>query len=236
MKARVLGLLIVSVACGYAGVIASADGTASPGTQGWTDRGGILSGASVSDLGESSWQMTGDSCCGYWFHNLTAQEWTDAFARGWSFSGLIRSTSTQGFGYLVLDTNSPLPRFDLTFGFDGVNGWAGLSAFTDAANPARKTTFSNSVYHLIDMRYDATTQTASLWVDGALALSGYSGHTTSREGHGPFFGVSGSGPELFSQVTFAINDAPVGVPEPATFGIAAAGLGVIWAAIRRLRP
>lgn len=200
-----------------------------PSTQGWTPNGGILSGSSVTDLGQPAWQMTGNSCCGYWYSNLTTTQWNDAFTLGWSLSGTVRTSGTTGVGYIDLDVigASGRNRFDISFGNDGTNGWAGLSVFTDASNPALKTTFSGNGYHLLDMRWDPVTQSASLWVDGVLTLSGYTGHTQFREGHGPIYGVTGNTTlGLFQNITFSINDPapPSGVPEPSAVLLTAAGL------------
>ena len=204
-----------------------------PNTQGWTGQSGITSGAAVTDLGQSAWRMTGDNCCGYWNNPLTAAQWTDAFNVGWSLRGTARSTGTTGVGYMFLDVPLSIarPRFDLAFGNDGVNGWAGLSSWFDSANPALKTTFSGNTYHLLDMRWNATTQNASLWVDGVLALSGYTGHSQFRESHGPAFGVSGLTTQgNFQNVEFSIN-YPVAenpVPEPATAALVGMALVFIW--------
>jgi hypothetical protein len=203
----------------------------SPGVQGWLGQGGITSGATVTDLGQTAWQMTGNNCCGYWGAALTAQQWTDAFTFGWSLSGVVRTTGTSGVGFMDLDVPgaSGRNRFDISFGNDGTNGWAGLSVFTDSTNPALKTTFSGNGYHLLDMRWDPGTQSASLWVDGVLALSGYTGHTQFRESHGPIFGVTGFTTQgLFQSVEFSIN-YPVSssVPEPSTYALVGIGL-VAW--------
>jgi len=87
------------------------------------------------------------------------------------------------------------------------------------------------------MRWNATTQNASLWVDGVLALSGYTGHSQFRESHGPAFGVSGFTTQgYFQNVEFSI-DYPVAenpVPEPATAALLVAGLMTLgWAKTRR---
>lgn len=235
---------LLSLAAAQAAVIHSFTGTSAPNTQGWSTPGGVTSGAAVTDLGQSAWQMTGNDCCGYWFQGLSSAQWTDAFDRGWSLSGTVRTTGTAGTGYLVLDVpgGGSLNRFDLSFGNDGANGWAGLSSFFDAANPALKTTFTDNDYHLLDMRYDPLTGSASLWVDGLLVLSGYTGHTQFREGHGPLFGASGFTTQVFLQnVVFSINDPaspggggtggssgdPSGVPEPSTYALLLAGVALI---------
>lgn len=208
-----------------------------PPTQGWSPESGILTGTSVTDLGQPAWQMTGNNCCGYWYGNLTGAQWNDAFTRGWSLSGTVRTSGTTGVGYIDLDVigASGRNRFDISFGNDGTNGWAGLSVFTDASNPALKTTFAGNGFHLLDMRWDPTTQSASLWVDGVLTLSGYTGHTQFREGHGPIWGVTGNTTlGLFRDVTFSIND-PIssGVPEPSAVLLTAAGLLLV---LKRAHP
>jgi len=141
-------------------------GSGAPGSQGWTPNSGILSGATATDLGQKVWQMTGNNCCGYWSSSLTSQQGTDAFTYGWSLRGTVRVASGASYGYLVLDVPTSFPRYDISFGVNSGNAWAGLSAWVDAANPALKHTFSDSAFHLIDMRYDPLTQTAGLWADG----------------------------------------------------------------------
>jgi hypothetical protein len=177
MKRFLLAYILAGV-CLNAAVIKSFDGTASPSTQGWSSNSGILSGSAVTDLGESSWQMTGNNCCGYWQAPLTSAQLTDALTRGWSLSALVRDVTTAGFGYIDFIPNGGT-RFDINFGFDGVNQWAGLSNFFDAGNPALKVIIANTSYHLLDMRYSPATQKASLWLDGVEVLSNYAGTTNS---------------------------------------------------------
>lgn len=203
-----------------------------PSAQGWTGNGGITSGANVTDLGLPSWRMTGDNCCGFWFSSLTTTELNQAFAAGWSFGALTRyAGDTSGFAYLMLDVpNASLfPRFDLVFGFDGTNYWAGLSDWFDAANPALKVNLPDGGYHYLEMRYDPVSQTVSLWVDGAQALSGYTGHNEFRQNHGPAFGVTGNTQDAyFAQVSFTPT------PEPGTWALVLAGLAAASRLRRRL--
>ncbi len=234
--------IAAGAALSSAAVISSYNATSgAPGTQGWTPNGGVLSGALINDGGVSAWQMTGDNCCGYWYDTLTSQQWSSAFSNGWSLRGIARSpTASSSTGYIFLDVPGTLAnRFDISFGFDGTNGWVGLSMWSDSSNPALKHTFSGNAYHLFDMRYDPATQRAGLWVDGIQVLSGYTGHTLFRESHGPAFGVTGNTvPANFSCVQFTVNDGTSSdgcgvttagggggaVPEPSTFVLTAAAL------------
>ena len=235
-------LTILTVACLQAVTIRDFDANSgSPSSQGWARESGILSGATATDLGQYAWQMTGNYCCGYWSNALTNAEWTDAFNVGWSLRGIVRTTGTTETGYIFLDV--PLatgrPRFDIDFRNDGVNGWAGLGVFFGAANPAPKATISGNGYHLLDMKWDATSPSASLWVDGTLALSGHTGHNQFRETHGPAFGVSSLTTQgLFQKVQFSISyptgpdPGPKPVPEPAS--IALVGAAQLFAARHKL--
>ena len=89
---------LLSAALSQAAVIHSFTGTTGPNSQGWSTPGGVTSGAAVTDLGQSAWQMTGNSCCGYWFDGLSSAQWTAAFNLGWSLSGTVRTTGTTGIG------------------------------------------------------------------------------------------------------------------------------------------
>lgn len=235
MRHLIIGLTVACLTATFAGAatVTSMTGASSPAGQGWTAQSGVLSGGTVSDLGETAWRMTGNGCCGYWSSALTSQQWTDAFTLGWTFRGLARvssGTNSSGVGYFMLDTPLTYNRYDIIFGFDGVNGFAGLSAHTDSANPLLKYTFSDNLYHLLEMRYDPGTQSASLYVDGVLRLSGYTGHQMFRENHGPSFGVSGNTVQAnFVSVAFDINypaPPPAGTdtPEPSAAWLLAGGL------------
>jgi hypothetical protein len=233
---RCLFVMMLALPTAQAGIVwayYAADGM--PGGQLWTPAGGILSGEIVTDLGRPAWQMSGNNCCGYWYGGLTSGEWTEAFTRGWSLSGLVRTTGTSGVGYMVLDVPETWNRFDITFGNDGTNGWAGLSMLTDYALPAQRVQFNGNEYQLVDMRWDPGTQSASLRVNGVQMLTGYTGHTQFRESHGPLFGQNGPGSfAYFRSVEFRINDPePTGVPEPGTWVLT--GAGAAYLLLRRRR-
>lgn len=215
-------------AAGYAGTVVADFQAVNglPGTQGWSSETGILSAAIASDGGISALELRGNNCCGYYYHSLTAQQWSDAFSQGWTYSVTLRVPGPSGgVAYAALDTDTTNPRFDIVVGGTGSSGWAGLSAFYDFSNPALQTPVDWSNYHTLVMHYDPITSFATLSVDGTEMLSGYSGHSVSRESHGPFFGmVSGTNnePAYFTAASFSIgSDAPA--PEPATWLLLAGG-------------
>lgn len=226
-------LLLTLAACSLHGTVLrqyDASLINSPSAQGWSANFGVLSGANVTELGQPAWQMTGDNCCGYWYSGLSNAEWNEAFDSGWSFSATTHVSTSTGFGYLFLDVpgSGPWNRFDLVFGFDGTNSWAGLSNWFDGGNPALKTTLPGNVFHHLEMRYDPGTQTAGLWVDGVQTLSGYTGHTEFRQGGGPGWGVTGhTNDAFFAGVTFTST------PEPGTWAFVASGLAAL--AVRQRR-
>ncbi|MFN7936937.1 MAG: hypothetical protein U0R19_26685 [Bryobacteraceae bacterium] len=199
-----------------------------PASQGWLNRGGILAEqALASDLGLPAWQISGNGCCGYRYQPVS-ETWASIFAEGWTLSAQARVQTGTGYGYVTLDTPAGFNRFDLLLQLNP-NGDTNAFLFTgDLADRSFQVTLAGNAYHLYEIRYDPSTASATLWIDGVERLSGYTGNTFFRENHGPFFGSNSdlSTKANFNFVRFASGDAAAqDVPEAAS--MICSGLGLL---------
>lgn len=84
-------------------------------------------------------------------------------------------------------------------------------------------------YHKYDLAFSSITQQASLYVDGALTASGYSGFNNILNNNGLSFSVFSAGVSRFSSVSLNIS----AVPEPTTESLFVLGLIALVYARRR---
>ena len=112
-------------------------------------------------------------------------------------------------------------RFDLESGLDGtgntqvvlpnaVTETGGGSGFSAADFQDTPLLVSGTGYHLYQLTYDPTTQTASLSVDGTLERTGYAGVTsvsggTTNSNYGLVFGSLNYGTTNFAAVTITVG-------------------------------
>jgi DNA-binding winged helix-turn-helix (wHTH) protein len=149
--------------------------------------------------GWNGWRVLTDDQ-NYYYRPLTAEEKDFALQHDWKLTCICALES--GLGHVNVDFAGKGPRFDVQF-LQRANRyfvamakqispkyeWAQEIEFPGVADVAHP--------HTYELRYDHTTATASLWIDGQQKASGYRGHRQFQEDHGVVFGAAiyGSAPK-----------------------------------------
>jgi hypothetical protein len=147
---------------------------------------------------------------GYYFRALSDAQKRRALSRGWILSAVMQPDESAAFS--VVDFAGAGNRFDINVLIEAegyrvrlntqiVPTWEGLEVWVPGPNPA---------FHKYELRFDASLQTASLWIDGEKRLEGYRGHSQFQSpGSGVLFGTTPyrnqGGLALFQAVRFEIN-------------------------------
>jgi hypothetical protein len=215
----------------FGGTVGLHTGDADPTTEGFSVVG-LGSGAAVND-GLPAWQFSSTGAFLHYYDQLSPAEALLGSTLGWIAEGNIRLTSLesgQTAAFMNIDFGGR--RFDLNLYVVGETLHARLNtAIVAGQAQGQDITVAGSAtaYHLYEMRYDATSQLASLYIDSNVAYSGYGGHTDSVTGRGLWLGAAGQ-PVSFNMAELSVTDAP----EPFT-GLLV-GLGLVGvAAFRRRR-
>ena len=253
MRTRLFTLLVVVVATTWficsttkAEILVQHLGSTDPETEGWalTNTGVDASsiGALTPDTGyEDAWMFNDDSASAraYYLNDLTTtqMETLDWSNVDWQLDARLRVTSYDTMDYRCPTVHFVTPGaynetgkdFIMDFGADAegnaivqLTGLSGTNTIT----------LDSGSYHDYSLRYDASTGTASLYIDGSgtAALSGYTG-STKHSGYSATtsfvrFGSTSTGSiggANYSLVQFSV------VPEPSTAALL--GLGVLAFAV-----
>ena len=238
-----------------AGPYALHQGASDPATEGFSYQalfGPASTGPVINDMGYNAWNITADSVNtqAYYVLSFTSDQDTALATQGFTMTLLARVPSgpmnpTGGNFYPSIDDTADFGagrRFDLALGLNS-NGdtvamlptayMGGTNYFT--SGPSYTLTGSGSSYHLFQLVYSATTQTADLYVDGVDRISGYAGQTQFFDSGAAQFGSDNGGQGNTNLFEVQVGAA---VPEPSTLMLAVPaiviGLGCAWR--RRRKP
>ena len=146
----------------------------------------------------------------YYYRPLSAEQKDFALQHDWKLTCTCALES--GAGFAIVDFAGKGPRFDIELLQEGDRYFVGLikqisptleldekiefAGVADVAHP-----------HTYELRYDHTTKTASLWIDGKQMAAGYRGHYQFQEDRGLFFGAeiygnASKGSAVFREVRF----------------------------------
>ena len=166
----------------------------------------------ANDLGFPAWSISGlglSSQFAYSFGTLSAEQKADLASEGFTLT--LRGRVLQGnapaydagfntvIGGAIVDTGSK--RYDLFLGINSSgNTVAVLITEFDAFGPGGSIrgfgpsyTLNDAGYHTYELIFNPQTQSASLFIDGAEGISGYTGHTQFLIGEPRFGAISGGG-------------------------------------------
>jgi DNA-binding winged helix-turn-helix (wHTH) protein len=149
----------------------------------------------------------------YYFRPLTSEEEDLTATHDWVLRCVC---AVEGGGaWAVIDLGRERRRFDIELIQDGGKYFVALTQqISPSFEFAGKVEFPGvndaSHPHTYELRYDHATQTAALWIDNRLILSGYRGHTQYVRGHGLMFGagsylLSRTGIGVFRSVRFEVQ-------------------------------
>lgn len=149
---------------------------------------------------------------GYFFRPFTTEEKKFALQRNWKLTCTCAVKEGYAFADVDFGKNWGPARFDLGLLQEGDRNYVVL---TQQISPVllfeKKVEFAGAGdlahLHTFELRYDHASQTASLWIDGTLAASGYHGVQQFREDRGVMFGSAvflraTQGAGLFGTVRF----------------------------------
>lgn len=248
--ALAVAALVPSMASAFS---TSHTGNANPLTEGFSTYS-FSGGASIvpvtNDLGRDSWQMSAVSTSAQFGHTSGAFSQAEKLGistTGFSLSfearvlqGVASSIYTNANPYVIAAAviDNGIRRFEVSLGLNAngdtvvalpssINN-AGAGDRISAPGPSFTLTGQGNGYHKYDLTYTPADQ-ASLYIDGALVASGYSGYNNFLGNYGLGFFVFSGGVARYSAVS--ANISPVPEPTAASFML----LGLSIAALARWR-
>ena len=246
MQARLItagiGLLLVPMAgVVHAGpILFEHVGNTDPTTEGWAELSfnGLTVGPVTNDQGSGldAWSVD-DNGGQFGLYNQvpTTAQIAEAGADGWFLRSRHRVVNIPDANDFSIDVGyrNGTSIYSMAFG-STADGDPTVRLFGSSTNTL---TGLGSGYHLYDLIFDAGVGSASLFVDGTLVESGYSG--VSQSVVGVFFGsgqTGSSGHGHYSLVQFGTG-APAAVPEPSSVAVSLLALGLLMLhAYRRRKP
>jgi hypothetical protein len=156
-----------------------------PGNQFWSPLD-TDTGAGINDGGTPAWQLITDTDSGSWrITPVTAADIALGNTIGWTLTARLRVPNP---GYDVNDNNIEVHYGDgvkywpMRFGSEN-DGDQVVRLFNGATNPTYTLQgLGGSAYHLYELRYDPTSLTADLFVDGIERLSNWGGSVLAVNG------------------------------------------------------
>lgn len=150
----------------------------------------------------------------FYFRKLSDVEKEFALQRDWKLTCVC--ALEKGGGASDIDLGPGIgPRFDIGYLQEGNKYFVVLTkqispefAFDQKIEFAGVADLDHP--HTFELRYDHTTQTASLWIDGLQKASGYRGHHQFQENYGLMFGAAIyrtmiESSMVFREVRFEVN-------------------------------
>jgi hypothetical protein len=165
-----------------------------PTTEGWDSYVGTATTVVpvTDDRGGEAWRITDpggmDDSVAVYFKSIPTETLDQMMTHGWTMRACIRIADDSGLGQqsIFFGLNTTVRRFDMWFsdvGFAPVDIVTLMASLGDCII-AGPTTFSSGEsqcgtegFHLFELVYDPTTQTADLYIDGLLQIEDYPGHT-----------------------------------------------------------
>lgn len=219
-------------------------GNANPQTEGFSTysfAGGASTTAVSNDFGRSSWQMAANSTSAQFGHvsgALSLEEKLGISTTGFSFSfearvlqGIASTIYTNASPYVIAETgiDNGTMRFSVSLGINA-NGDTVVVLPSSINNsgagdrisaPGTSFTLSGqgNGYHKYDLLYSPGGK-ASLYIDGTLVSSGYSGYNNFLGNYGLGFFVYSGGVARYSAVSASLSP----VPEPTAASLLLCGL------------
>lgn len=174
-------------------------------------RGSVV--RNLQNNGMDRWKVTsGDQ--GYYFRSFTPAEKQFVRGRDWTLTCICAVKTGGAWSVVDFGDNAGEPRFDIELLQEGPNYYVALTQQISPVFEMEKIEFPGAGDvdhpHTYELRYDHTSKTASLWIDGKRMATGYRGHYQFRENAGLLFG-SGSylsakvGIGVFRKVRFQVN-------------------------------
>lgn len=242
-----LFVISIFVSSSDAQIVGTHSGLTNPLDEGWTkvrSFSGVGVGPDANDFGFDDWAVQDSSTFGDGIYviQLTAQQLAAAAVSDWHLSTRLRvvdnlpSSSAGGHDAVTVDIHFLEQSYGMVFGKES-NGFpsVGLATVSDPIWPTVNNLNQN--YNSYDLYFSHATNSASLYVNGTLAYSGYTGGYDpdinappgDRTAEYLFFGSTASfetGRGNYNFVQFEI------IPEPSTAMLAAFG-GLILLKRRR---
>jgi PEP-CTERM motif len=259
-SALLMTILFLGVRTSDGGVISVHNGSTDPTTEGFstgTFGGSSTTGPLTNDLGLPAWSITGLSQSSQLANGtpgLNASQQAAIASDGFTLT-LVARALQNGLAPAYTASNPVFIDYALVFYANvrweinlGLNSHGDtVAVLPNSANiggPGGSTqsiganytlTGSGSTYHTYQLVYDPTTNSADLFVDGAVRLTGYTGSTTYPTNNALNWGAVSGGQGNFNLVQ--VQTGSTVVPEPSglmLIGLGAAGM-LAWARIAR-RP
>ena len=233
-------------------------GTSSPLTQGYTTGGfGPAStvGQLTNDLGHSAWFISGSSRASQFHYQSGALNTTQTNAMAASGFSLTFTARPVLDDAPVYDATNHVVLGVTTVAFAGKRWEVGLGlnssgdivavlpSSIDNSGPgnairapgaAYTLTGLGNGYHTYQLIYSAGNNSASLFVDGILRLSNYTGHTSFVSNIGLAFSADSGGQMNYVFAQLAVP-AMQPVPEHGVLPLLGSGVGLLWLQRRRWR-
>lgn len=210
------------------------NGASNPTTNGWTASTASAYGSAITndnDTGIDAWRVNDSGASSlYYYKSLTAEQFTEATAIGWTLSVTLRVTDTgnaaNGTRYVDFEDPANNARWGLDFGSDAEG------KLTVKLRGQTTATTIGSGYQTLSLVYDATSKTATLYSGTSVVTTGYTGDSaTISESKGIRWGStsgSGTGAANYASITFTTGT----IPEPSTWALL---VGIVFISIGFLR-
>lgn len=213
-----------SLAFGQGTLIAQHSGATDPATEGFTLGGGSTGqvGAVINDLGFNAWSTTvANSSVGY---GCSIEDLTGL---SWELTGTLRiinSPNQQGGGFNI-DLMTASEQYELVFG-SIANGDPYVRVVGSSLSPVYILNNAGSTYNTYQLLYDAASDTADLYINGAEQLENIAGGTYSEFPLSPSLSFGGGNQGPTSQANWNLVSLET-TPEPSTVSLIMFGGGVL---------
>ena len=220
-------------------LLSAHNGMADPTTENFTlFTGGP--GQAATDQGLPVWEITDPSVSGQYEYidqrPLSSTQAAEVASQGFTETVVARVTRNNGLapawdqssviiGSISTDVlGSGRPRFDIDLAINS-NGdtvvilpkTLGLNAQGEVVATGLTYTLTDSGYHTYQLYYSPATSSASLYIDGKLALSGYTGETAFLGYSRLYWGTAGGGQGFYNEVKLETGENIVGQAGPGGF-------------------
>lgn len=212
-------------------------GSNDPASEGWSVLGpgsNVTAGPVTNDLGTglNAWNVndptTGGGSTLQYQMFPTAAQGSAGLQFGWQFDVRVRVVNTPDApdAGISVEYFDGVARFGLEIG-STANGDPTVDFFL--TNSAFTLTGGGSSYHLYSVRYNASTSTAALYIDGVQRLSGVTG---SASGVAPEIDWGARGSATAGNGNYNLVQLTI-VPEPSTWAFVLVGVASIVALYKR---